>query len=74
MATVLSVRLSDEERRLLEAASAEARTSLSDFVRRKAVDAAEVDIMERRVVTIPAADWDKFEDWAKQPAKRLPAI
>ena len=40
---MLSVRVSSEERALLEAASDQARTSLSDFVRRKAVEAAEVD-------------------------------
>ena len=48
--TVLSVRVSQEERAILEAASEQAHTSLSDFVRRKAVDAAECDMLERRVV------------------------
>src|SRR5262249_46311131 len=58
---VLSVRVNEEERALLEAASTLARTSLSDFIRRKALDAAEADILERRVVTIPAKDWEAFE-------------
>ena len=40
--SVLSVRVSDEERALLEAASEQARTSLSDFIRRKALDASEL--------------------------------
>jgi len=40
MTEVLSVRVSEEERALLEAASQLARTSLSDFIRRKALDAA----------------------------------
>jgi len=45
MATsVLSVRISEGERALLEAASRQARTSLSDFVRRKALEAAEIDL------------------------------
>ena len=44
MSSVLSVRLSDEERALLEAASTQARTNVSDFVRRKALEAAEIDI------------------------------
>ncbi len=48
-ALVLSVRVSEEERSLLEAASELARTSLSEFIRRKAVEAAEADVLERRV-------------------------
>ena len=39
--SVLSVRVSDAERRLLQEASDEARTSISDFVRRRAIEAAE---------------------------------
>lgn len=72
--SVLSVRLSDEERRLLEAASSQARTSLSEFVRRKALDAAEGDVLERRIITIAAADWEKFEAWAAKPARSIAGI
>ena len=72
--TVLSVRVSQEERAILEAASEQAHTSLSDFVRRKAVDAAETDMLERRIVTIPAKDWEAFEAWASRPAQEIPAI
>ena len=75
MATsVLSVRVSEEERQLLEAASEQAHTNLSDFIRRKALEAAEVDFLERRVVTIPAKDWEAFEAWARRPAKEIPAL
>jgi uncharacterized protein (DUF1778 family) len=49
--SVLSIRVSSEERALLEAASGDAHTSLSDFVRRRALEAAEVDFLERRIVT-----------------------
>ncbi len=72
--TVLSVRVSEEERALLEAASEQSRTSLSDFIRRKALEAAEADVLERRVITIPAADWDAFEAWAARPAKASPGL
>jgi uncharacterized protein (DUF1778 family) len=72
--TVLSVRVNDEERALLEAASEQARTSLSDFIRRKALEAAEIDVLERRVVVIPAKDWEKFEAWARRPAKKIAAL
>ena len=72
--TVLSVRVSQEERAILEAASEQAHTSVSDFVRRKAVDAAECDMLERRIVTIPAKDWDAFEACASRPAQEIPAL
>jgi uncharacterized protein (DUF1778 family) len=71
---VLSVRVTPAERGILEAAAAEAHTSLSDFVRRKAVEAAELEIMERRVVTIPDADWERFEAWVNRPAKASPGL
>jgi len=74
MTSVLSVRVSEEERVLLEAASDRARTSLSEFVRRKALDAAEVDVLERRSVVIPAKDWKKFEDWANRPAREIEGL
>jgi uncharacterized protein (DUF1778 family) len=72
--SVLSVRVNDEERALLEAASAQARTSLSDFIRRKALDAAEADVIERRIVTIPAKDWEAFESWANRPPEEIPGL
>jgi uncharacterized protein (DUF1778 family) len=72
--SVLSVRLSEEERELLESASAQARTNLSDFVRRKAIEAAEVDMLERRIVTIPAKDWERFEAWAARPARAIAGL
>ena len=72
--SVLSVRVNEEERALLEAASEQERTSLSDFVRRKAIEAAEVDVLERRLVTIPAKDWEAFEAWAQRPPKKIAAL
>ncbi len=71
---VLSVRVSRDERALLEAAAEHARTNLSDFIRRKAIEAAEADLLERRIVTIPAEDWEKFEAWVDSPAKEVPAL
>ena len=72
--SVLSVRLNDEERVLLEAASSQARTNLSDFVRRRALEAAETDLIDRRIVTIPAKDWDRFEAWARRPAREIAGL
>ncbi len=72
--SVLSVRVSDAERRLLQDASDDARTSISDFVRRKAIEAAELQLMERRIVTIPAEHWDRIEAWAAAPARKAKAL
>ncbi len=72
--SVLSVRVSDEERTLLQAASEQAQTSLSDFVRRKALEAAEMEMLERSVVVIPAKDWEAFEAWAARPPRKIAAL
>lgn len=72
--TILSVRVNEKERALLEAASEQAHTSLSEFVRRKAVDAAESELLERRIITIPAEDWVAFESWAHEPPQEIPAL
>ncbi|HEX9659979.1 MAG TPA: DUF1778 domain-containing protein [Rhodothermales bacterium] len=70
----ISVRVSAKERELLEAAAERSRTNLSDFVRRKAVEAAEVDLLRQNRVTIPASDWERFEAWVGSPPKDVPAL
>ena len=45
--SLFGVRLSDAERALLEAAASQAGTNVSDFVRRRAIEAAEIDVLER---------------------------
>lgn len=72
--SVLSVRVNPDERAILEAAAEQAHTNLSDFVRRKALEAAEADVLNRTIVTIPAEDWEKFEDWLHRPATAIPAL
>jgi uncharacterized protein (DUF1778 family) len=72
--SILSVRVNQDERAILEAAAEQARTTLSDFVRRKAVEAAEADVLNRTVVTIPAKDWEAFESWINRPAEVIPAL
>ncbi len=72
--SILSIRVSPGERALLESAAGQVRTSLSDFVRRKALEAAEIELMDRRIVTIPAADWEQVEAWAAAPAREIPAL
>ena len=71
---ILSVRVTASERDLLALAAEDARTSLSDFVRRKALEAAEMEVLGARLVTSPAADGERFEAWASAPAKDVPAL
>jgi uncharacterized protein (DUF1778 family) len=72
--SVLSVRVSSAERAILEAAAEQAHTSLSDFMRRKALEAAEIEVLNRSIVTIPAKDWEAFEAWINRPAEGIPAL
>lgn len=72
--SVLSVRVSPDERAILEAAAEQAHTSLSDFMRRKALEAAEMEVLNRSIVTIPAKDWEAFEAWLNRPAEVVPAL
>jgi uncharacterized protein (DUF1778 family) len=71
---VLSIRVSPEERAILEAAAEQSRTTLSDFMRRKAVEAAELEVLNRSIVTIPAKDWEAFEAWLNRPAEVIPPL
>ena len=54
--------------------SDQARTNLSEFVRRKAIEAAEAEVFERRIVTIPAKDWEAFERWAHRPGQEIAGL
>jgi uncharacterized protein (DUF1778 family) len=72
--SVLSVRVSANERALLEAAAERAHTSLSDFIRRTALETAELDVLDQRGAVIPAADWERFEAWLRKPPEAIPAL
>ena len=72
--SVLSVRVSPDERAILEAAAEQSHTSLSDFMRRKALEAAEIEVLNRTIITIPAKDWEAFEAWVNRPAEAIPAL
>lgn len=75
MATaILSVRVSEAERSLLEMAAKYAHTSLSDFVRRKALESAEMEMMNRTVIEIPAQSWQQFESWLNTTPQAIPAL
>jgi uncharacterized protein (DUF1778 family) len=71
---ILSIRVTPKERAILEAAAEQSRTTLSDFMRRKSVEAAESEVLNRSVVTIPAKDWEAFEAWISRPARAIPGL
>jgi uncharacterized protein (DUF1778 family) len=74
MTTVVSVRVNEEERALLEAASTLAAISLSDSIRLEAREAAEAGILDQRIVTIPTKDWEAFEAWASRPPEEIAGL
>lgn len=39
-----------------------------------AVEAAEIELLRRDRVIIPAAKWKKFETWVNSPTKDVPAL
>lgn len=71
---IVSVRVNDTEKTLLEVAARQAHTNLSDFIRRKALESAEMTILEQRAIEIPSEDWEKFESWLDRPAEVVPEL
>jgi uncharacterized protein (DUF1778 family) len=37
-------------------------------------EAAEADLLDRRIVTIPAKDWERFKAWAARPPREIAAL
>ena len=71
----VSVRVSTAERDLLELAAAQARTTFERFRPTQGrLRAAEADLVDRRIVVIPAVAWDAFEAWAQAPARPVPEL
>ena len=71
---VVNVRMNCDELALLRAAAAQARTQIRDFVRRATIEAAEMDVLNRSKVAIPAERWEAFEAWAARPAETVPGL
>ena len=70
----LSVRVTPAEREMLRAAAEHSKTNLSDYVRRKAIEAAEMELLERHEVVIPVEHWERFEAWANSPPQDIPEL
>lgn len=72
--SILSVRVNEKERHILETAAKYIHTNLSDFVRRKALESAEIELMNHTIVEIPAEKWTEFESWLHAPAQEIPVL
>ena len=70
----VSVRVTPAEREMLRAAAEQSKTNLSDYIRRKAIEAAEIELLERREVVIPVENWERFEAWANSPPQDIPEL
>lgn len=70
----LSVRVTPAEREMLRAAAEQSKTNLSDYIRRKALEAAELELLDQRRITIPADKWEEFEAWVRSPPQDLPKL
>ena len=67
---------SEQARGMLADSEPELRSMAEEEVARLTplIEAAEADVLERRLVVISAADWEKFEAWVDSPAKEVPAL
>jgi uncharacterized protein (DUF1778 family) len=72
--SIVGIRVSKAQRATLEAAADLAQTNVSDFVRRTALEAAEMDVLNRAIVTIPARHWGALEVSTMRPADGVPAL
>ena len=72
--SILSVRVTSAGRAILEAAAEQSPSSLSEFVRRKALESAETEVLSRAVITISPHDGDAFEAWIGRKATAIPAL
>jgi len=70
----ISVRMTKQERDMLQQAADSSRTNLSDYIRRKAIEAAEAELLDRRTIAIPADKWEEFEAWAASPSRDIPEL
>lgn len=70
----VALRASSQQRAILDEASRAEHTTLSDFVLRYAVEAAEQVLADRRVFVLSHERWIQFIDALDQPERDLPGI
>jgi len=72
--SVLSVRVSSDEKAVLQRAADESRASISEFIRRSALDAAEDALMARTRIVIPPEGWAEIEALMEAPSEAVPEL
>ncbi len=72
--SILSVRVSPDEKIMIQHAAERTRSSVAEFMRRKALEGAELELMERRVVQIAPDQWANFEAMLAAPATDIPNL
>lgn len=70
----LDLRLSAEAKRMLAAAAAAERRSISDFVLESALGRAEETLADRRRFTLDAQTWASFQAALDAPPRDLPRL
>lgn len=70
----LDLRLTPDAKRTLAAAAAAERRSISDFVLDSALGRAEETLADRRVFSLDAETWDKFQAALDAPPRDLPRL
>jgi uncharacterized protein (DUF1778 family) len=70
----LSLRLTPEQDAVLRRAADARGESTNDFVVRHAVEAAEMELADRRVFVVDDSAWVAFQEMLSQPAALPPAM
>ena len=70
----LSLRLTPEQDAVLRRAADARGESANDFVVRHAVEAAEMELADRRVFVVDDEAWDELQELLSQPPSLPPAI
>ncbi len=71
---VLSVRVSPDEKAMLQLAADQTHSTVSEFMRRNALEAAKEALLQRTVVRLSVDQWEAFEAILNAPAKEIPAL
>lgn len=70
----LNIRITPEEKRLVERAAKIARTTTSQFVTQAAVRSAEEIVADQQRFTLSPDKWDAFVEALDRPAREIPAL
>jgi uncharacterized protein (DUF1778 family) len=70
----LNIRVTADEKAMVEQAAALSHTSTSGFMLQAALRSAEAALAEETIVYLPEAEWDRFLARLEEPARELPGL